>query len=204
VDSVTETLAIAAAVAFAAALVVLVRTHFLATGRDPVRDAVSDYGVGPHHRNYRVMVVLLGLGGGLLTAGLARAGHAGNVGLAWLAAYSAARLAIAGFMTDLPGRPVTAEGRIHAFLAAVAFTSIAFASSDITAALSDEAGWEGHIHGALHLIARLVAITALATLVAVLVPTLRARVFGLVERLLYVAAFAWLFTASIHLAVLSG
>ena len=200
----TEALAIAAAVSFAAALVVLVRLHFLPTRRDPVRDAVSDYGVGPHHRNYRVMVVLLGLGGGLLTAALARAGHAGNVGLAWLAAYSASRLAISGFMTDLPGQRVTAEGRIHAFLAAVAFTSIAFATSNITAALADETGWEGHIHGVLHVFARLVAVTAVGTLVAFLVPVLRARAFGFVERLLYAASFAWLLTASIHLAVLFG
>jgi hypothetical protein len=203
-DALTEVLGIAAAVAFVAALVVLVRTHFLPTGRDPVRDAVSDYGVGRHHRHYRVMVVLLGLGGGLLTAGLARAGHAGNVGLAWLAAYSASRLAISGFMTDLPGHRVTGEGRIHAFLAAVAFTSIAFASSNITGALSDEAGWEGHIHGVLHLFARLVAVTAVGTLASFLVPVARERVFGFVERLLYAASFAWLLTAGIHLAVLAG
>src|SRR4051794_22657506 len=200
----TEALAIAASVCFTGALVVLVRLHFVRTRLDPVRDAVSDYGVGEYHRHYQALVVLLGVGGALLTAGLARAGEAGNVGLAWLATYSASRIAIAGFMTDLPGRRVTGEGRIHAFLAAVAFTSIAFASSNITAALSDETGWEGHIHGVLHLFARLVAVTAIATLVAYLVPALRARVFGVVERCLYAASFAWLLTMSIHLAVLTG
>ncbi len=200
----TAALAIAAAVAFAAALVVLVRTHLLPTGRDPVRDAVSDYGVGPHHINYRVMVVLLGVGAALLTIGLARDGEAENAGLAWLAAYAASRVAIAGFMTDLPDQPVTATGRIHAFLAAVAFTSIAFGAIDLTDALADAPGWDGGVHDPLRVLSRVVAITAVATLISAVVPALHARLFGLVERLLYAAAFAWLLLTSIHLAVMAG
>ena len=44
------------------------------------------------------------------------------------------------------------------------------------------------------------SVTAIATLVCAVVPPLRHRVFGGVERLLYVASFAWLLTVSIHLA----
>lgn len=199
-DTGTEALAIASAAAFAAALGVLVAGHAAPTGRAPMRDAVSDYGVGPQHLLYRAMVVLLGLGAALLVAALARFGGAGNVDLAWLAAYSASRLAIAFFMTDLPGRRVTTEGRIHAFLAAAAFTSIAFATADLTGALADVAGWGGQVHGWLHFLARAVAVTAIGTLIAYFVPFLRERAFGAVERLLYAASFGWLLLASIHLA----
>ena len=47
-------------------------------------------------------------------------------------------------------------------------------------------------------------VTALLTLVAYLVPAIRERAFGVVERCLYVASLAWLLTTSIHLAVLAA
>lgn len=200
----TEVLAIGAGACFIAAVLVLVRAHFLPTGYDPVRDAVSDYGVGPYHRYYRAMVVLLGLGAALLVVALARDTEAENLGLAFLGAYAAARLGIASFMTDLPGTPVTQAGRVHLVLAAVAFTAIAFGATDVTGAIDGSPGWSGDVASALRFEARAVALTAVLTLVCFLVPLARERVFGLVERLLYVASVAWLVTASLHLATLAG
>lgn len=200
----TEVLAIGAGACFIAAVLVLVRAHFLPTGYDPVRDAVSDYGVGAYHRYYRAMVVLLGLGAALLVVALARDTEADNLGLAFLGAYAAARLGIASFMTDLPGTPVTQAGRVHIVLAAVAFTAIAFGATDVTGAIDGSPGWSGDVASALRFEARAVALTAVLTLVCFLVPLARERVFGLVERLLYVASVAWLVTASLHLATLAG
>src|SRR3954452_6939304 len=131
-DSAVEVLGIAAAACFAAAGLVLLALHILPTGRAPLSEAVSDYGVGTYHRHYRAMVVLLGAGAGLLVAGLAREGSAEEGALAFLAAFAAARMAIAFFMTDLPGSPPTTKGRIHVVLAAIAFTTIAFGSLDAT------------------------------------------------------------------------
>jgi hypothetical membrane protein len=200
----TEVLAIAATACFIAATLVLLRAHLLPTGHHPQRDAVSDYGVGPYHRYYRAMVVLLGLGAGLLAAGLARDSEAGTVGLAFLGAYALARLAIAFFMTDLPGEAVTTAGRIHVVLAAIAFTSIAFATTDLTSSLEGSPGWSGDVSGALRFESKAIVVTAVLTLVCFLAPAARERVFGLIERLLYAASLAWLLTASIHLAVLAG
>ena len=45
-----------------AAGVILVALHFLPTGLDPIRYAVSDYGWSPYHFGYRAMVVLQGVG----------------------------------------------------------------------------------------------------------------------------------------------
>lgn len=200
----TEILAIGAAACFIAALLVFVRAHLLPTGYDAMRDAVSDYGVGAYHRYYRAMVLLLGVGTALLVIALARDTQAEDLGLAFLGAYAAARLGIAFFVTDLPGTPVTPAGRLHIVLAAIAFTAIAFGAADVTGAIDGSPGWTGDVAGMLRFEARAVAVTAALTLVCFLVPVARERVFGLVERLLYVASVAWLVTASIHLATLAG
>lgn len=200
----TEILAIGAAACFIAAVLVLVRAHLLPTGYDAMRDAISDYGVGAYHRYYRAMMLLLGLGTALLVIALARDTEAQNLGLAFLGAYAAARLGIAFFMTDLPGTPVTSAGRVHVVLAAVAFTAIAFGAADVTGAIDGSPGWSGGVAGVLRFESKAVGLTAALTLVCFLVPLARQRVFGLVERMLYVASAAWLITASIHLATLAG
>ena len=200
----TEVLAIGAAACFIAAVLMLVRAHFLPTGYDPLRDAVSDYGVGAYHRYYRAMVLLLGVGATLLTIALARDTEAENLGLAFLGAYAAARFGIAFFMTDLPGTPATPAGRVHVVLAAVAFTAIAFGAVDVTNAIDGSPGWSGGVAGALRFESQAVVVTAVLTLAGFLVPVARERVFGLVERLLYVASLAWLLTVSIHLATLAA
>lgn len=198
----SQILSIGATACFIASALVLLRAHMLPTGLHWQIDAVSDYGAGAHHRYYRAMVLLLGAGGGLLLAALARDTQAGNVGLAFLGAYAAARLAIAFFMTDLPGRPPTPEGRVHLVLASIAFTSIAFASVDVTSALTDTPGWTGGVGGWLRFQASAVVVTAVLTLAAYVIPAARERVFGLVERCLYVASLAWLITTALHLATL--
>ena len=200
----TEVLAIGATACFIASALVLVRVHLLPTGLHPLRAAVSDYGVGAHHRYYRAMVLLLGTGAALLVVALARDSETSDLGLAYLGVYALARLAIAGFMTDLPGAPVTTAGRIHVVLAAAAFTAIAFGTTDVSTALEFSPGWVGGAADALRFEARAVVVTAVLTLAGFLVPVARERVFGLVERMLYAASLAWLLTASIHLAVLAG
>ena len=203
--SATEILAIVASACFVAAGLVLVRLHTLPTGLDWRADAVSDYGAGGYHIYYRAMVVLFGVGAGLLVAALARGTEAGNVGLAFLGAFAGARIAIAFFMTDPAGRPATNEGKVHLVLAAVAFTSIAFGAAHLTSDLVDLPGWsDGGVEGWLRFEGSAVVVTALGTLVAFLVPAVRERFFGIVERCLYVATLAWLLTVSIHLAVLVG
>jgi hypothetical protein len=179
---------VAALACFAVASALLVRLHLRPTRLNPVRDAVSDYGTTPFHRDYRAMVVALGVGALLLAAGLARRTDAGT--LFWLWAYGASRIAIAAFMTDRDPPPFTPEGRIHWLLAAVAFSSIAFGATDIR--------WDGD-PAVLRTLGYAVAATAIATLLTRLVPPARAA-FGLAERLLYVTSIAWLAIAALDLA----
>ena len=188
-----------AAAAIVAATGALVRLHTLATGRRPVRDAVSDYGAGRHRGFYRAMVVALGAGALLLAGGLARATDVATGGLVWLAVYGVARIAIAFYPTDLPGAPATVTGRIHLALAAAAFTSIAFAAAKVGGDLAGEPGWHG-IGTVLQLLGIVVAACAAATLAAAVAPRAR-RAFGAVERALYATSMAWLLVTAVALVV---
>jgi hypothetical protein len=180
-------LSLVALVLVLAAALVLVRLHTLPTGISPTRDAVSDYGATTFHIYYRAMVVLLGAGAGFLAIALHNNGDVSSAGRVWLWVFALSRIAIAGFMTVRPGRRVTLEARIHLVLAAVAFTSIAFAAPNIS----------GDLELAQPL-ATLVIVCAVATLLARIVPRL-AGVFGVVERALYAAFLSWLVVVAISL-----
>jgi hypothetical protein len=184
----TSTLAFSAMVLVLAAALILVRLHTLPTGLDPRRDAVSDYGATLFHPYYRVMVVMLGAGAACLALALHRSGDVRTSGLVWLWIFAASRILIAGFMTVRPGRPITLEAQIHWLLAAAAFTSIAFAALTISADL--DVG---------RTLAAVIIASAVATLVTRAVAPLR-FVFGLVERILYVAFLAWLVVVASSLA----
>ena len=78
--------------------VILIALHFLPTGLDPIRYAVSDYGWTAYHVGYRAMVVLQGVGAILIAVGLGQETDAQALG--WLYVYGAVRALISGFMTD--------------------------------------------------------------------------------------------------------
>jgi len=61
---------------------VLVVLHFLPTGLDPIRWAVSDYGWTAYHLGYRAMVLLQGAGAILIAVGLGQETDAQALG--WL------------------------------------------------------------------------------------------------------------------------
>jgi len=195
----TIALSALAALAVAVGAAALLRAHLAPTGYSPIRDAVSDYGVGSSSRSYyRVLVVGLGVGALLFAAALWHYG--GTSGVLWLAAFAVARLAIAYFPTDLPDGRSTATGRVHRFLAIAAFATIAFAAPLVSNSLAEHHVWQG-LGGTLRLLANLVSFAAIATLFVGVVPNLRRRIFGLVERAFYAAAIAWLLVGAIGLAV---
>ena len=78
--------------------VILIALHFLPTGLNPIRYAVSDYGWTSYHLGYRAMVVLQGVGAILIALGLAQQTDAKSLG--WLYVYGVVRVLISRFMTD--------------------------------------------------------------------------------------------------------
>ena len=164
--------------------VILVALHFLPTGLDPIRYAVSDYGWTSYQLGYRAMVVLQGVGAILIAAGLGQQTDAQSLG--WLYVYGVVRVLVSGFMTDREPeslRSLTRTGRIHVLLAGTAFASIAVAASHID--------WTGK-PAVLGPLGWLVTATAIATGTALVVPQIRRVALGLIERTHYVAAITWL------------
>ena len=164
--------------------VILIALHFLPTGLDPIRYAVSDYGWTAYHVGYRAMVVLQGVGAILIAVGLGQETDAQALG--WLYVYGAVRALISGFMTDREPadlRSLTWPGRIHMLLAGTAFASIAVAASHLD--------WTGE-PGYLGPLGWLVTATAIATGTALVVPPIRRVALGLIERAHYAAAITWL------------
>ncbi len=175
----------------AASAVILVALHFVPTGLDPIRYAVSDYGWTSYHLGYRTMVVLQGLGAILIAAGLGQETDVSSLG--WLYVYGVVRLLISGFMTDREPaglRSLSWPGRIHMLLAGTAFASIAVAASHV-----DWAGKPDYL-GPL---GWLVTATAIATGTALVVPPIRKVALGLIERAHYAAAITWLIAVAISI-----
>ena len=164
--------------------VILIALHFLPTGLDPIRYAVSDYGWTAYHVGYRAMVVLQGVGAILIAVGLGQETDAQALG--WLYVYGAVRALISGFMTDREPEgmfSLTRTGRIHVLLAGTAFASIAVAASHLD--------WSGK-PDVLAPLGWLVTATAIGTATALVVKPIRRAALGLIERLFYAASIVWL------------
>ena len=190
-------LAAFALIALATAVTCLVRLHQLAPEVAPARDAVSDYGAGPHAGWYRTQVVSVGLAAAAIGLGL-RAAGLGAGGVVWLYLFAAARVLIAGFPVDLPGSERTRTGVAHNLLATTAFASIAVAASTISADLVGDPTWR--FDGSwFQWLGSLVVLAAVALAAAWVVPGLRRSAFGAVERCWYAATIAWLGLSAIGL-----
>lgn len=194
----TGLLAAAAALAVVVAAALVVTLHILPTGLKPTRDAVSQYGRTRFARLYRAQVIASGMSGLLLVIALRGAGIQQPLPLAALAAYAAARLAIAWNPMDLPDEVPTSAGRNHVLLALVAFAGLAIASVPISDTLHRVA--TVGLSDILTPVAIAVPITAVLMVGLPNLPGLRER-FGTFERIFYAAAFAWLFLAAVTLAL---
>lgn len=168
----------------AASGAILIALHFLPTGLDPIRYAVSDYGWTAYHLGYRAMVVLQGAGAILIAVALGQETDAQALG--WLYVYGVVRILISRFMTDREPEgmlSLTRTGRIHMLLAGTAFAAIAVAASHLD--------WTGK-PDVLGPLGWLVTATAIATATALVVEPIRRAALGLIERLFYAASIVWL------------
>ncbi len=182
------TFALVGMICVATSGIILVGLHFLSTGLNPIRYAVSDYGWTPYHVGYRTMVVLQGVGAILIAVGLGIKTDVTSLG--WLYVYGVVRLLISGFMTDREPeslRSLTRSGRIHILLAGTAFASIAVAASHLD--------WTGR-PAVLGPLGWVVSATAIATAIAIAVPPIRRVALGLIERTHYASAITWLIVVS--------
>jgi hypothetical protein len=180
-------------------LVVLALLHVLPTGYNPVRDAISDYGVGRYRAYFAAQ---------LFAGALARAGVA--LALAQLHPYvptfvvgallvnAAARVVMPAFPTDQSGgRFKTVKGTIHMILAIVAFAAVAAAATGLSGLLSHYHDWHS-IRTLIETLGWIVLVGAVATAVALVGPQLK-KIFGLIERVFTLSVIIWLYVISINL-----
>lgn len=195
----TQMIATFILVLVAASVVSLVSVHFLDRGVNPVRDAVSDYGARDHAWFYRLTAIWLGFAGLLTAVMFADAIFPKPTSaILTLLIFAATRWAITIFPTDLEDEEETSVGRSHIVLAVVAFASIAIAAVSFSLDVGDDPFWDSS-SGILWALAALLGITAIGTGVA---RAAASQYFGLIERLLYVAMFAWI--SAVALIVLTS
>lgn len=182
---------ISSAIFSAAAASLIVRLGLLARlhttrARNPIRDAVSDYGVGATRQLFKWMGLAATAGWWLLALGT-WIGYPGwsDRGFAFVAfvVIGATTAAMRFFPTDLVGAPRTGRGMIHYVLAITQFALAFSLMGNVTRLLGDP------VSGFL----RWIALISLVGLCVCLIPRLRRTlpVFGLFERvfLISVACF---------------
>jgi hypothetical membrane protein len=179
----TTTAAVLSLGCTAGCIACLAYLHVAATRYSPVRNAVSEYGVGRYAPLYSTQAALMGAAALWLAVAL-RQPHRVVV---LLILFAIARISIGWFPTDVIGsRERTGRGAVHLVLAAVAFVTLPWAAVELTRSEGGEP-WLGRI------------LVVLAVLTAVALRTQLRPWFGLVERALYVGMLAWLILVAVRL-----
>jgi len=199
-----ETFSIVAVVATAAQTAALLVLHVLPTGYNPLRDAVSDYGIGRYRAWFWAQAVAGAVAGLALAIALAETTPAvPSLVVVMLLVSVVARLMIPVFPTDQGGsRFQTLPGTIHMILAIVIFASLIVAASKLAGTLEHEAAWQG-VKGWITTLPWVMTGSAIGVLVGLRAPRLK-LIVGLIERLFYVSSIAWFFIVSVELARIAG
>jgi hypothetical protein len=167
--------------------------HVLPTGYNPIRNAVSDYGVGKYRVWHRTAVLSLAAAGyALAIASTSSVKPQSDVVIGFLLVFAISRTIIPFFPTDIEGQTLTTRGRIHWALAIISFASLAFATGFYKGTILDDAvGW--------------VVVVAAGLLIASLVLHRRRKieVLGLFERVFYFFMICWLLLTGIELVLLA-
>ncbi|BCY06993.1 DUF998 domain-containing protein [Actinoplanes sp. L3-i22] len=194
-------LAVIAAVLLLAYFAIFVALHVRRTEYDLVRDAVSDYGVGPTAGLFRLAVIANSLGVLALTGALADGlgqGPFAAVDYMFLLLIPVTRLAMALFPTDLEGSRPTMTGRIHLVLAIASFTFVYLAIADLTGPLRS---FTPDSLGIFLVVLRWTAAVALLGVVVTLLARPLRGIFGLAERIYLLSTNLWFLAVALWLAI---
>jgi hypothetical protein len=188
-----------AMIAVSAQLAILVALHVLPTKYDPVRDAISDYGVGDYHRYFWAQLAAGALA--FISVAVALTGlhpYVPTLVVVLLFTNATARFLMPAFPTDQSGnRFETVKGTIHMLLAVVAFGAVAAAATDLGGLFSHYPAW----HSAKTLLVTVgwvVLAGAVACAIGLVGPRLK-NIFGLIERFFTLSVIVWIYLISIEL-----
>jgi hypothetical protein len=194
-----DTFSVIALLAVSAQLALLVALHVLPTKYNPVRDAISDYGVGDYRSWFWAQLAAGALA--CTSVAIALTGlhpYVPTVVVALLFANAGARLLMPAFPTDQSGnRFETVKGTIHMVLAVVAFGAVAAAATGLGGLFSHYPAW----HSAKSLLVPVgwvVLAGAVACALGLVGPRLK-PIFGLIERFFTLSVIVWIYLMSIEI-----
>jgi hypothetical protein len=193
-----QTAAGVATACYVAALMLLISLHVVERQRDPLRDAVSDYGTGKANWLFRIYGALGIVGAAALCrAMLDYPGAAFPRAAVWcLGALAVLRLGVFAFKADAGSFGRTRQGIVHLVFAVVTFTlAYEVVSFGNATALAITAGPVNAGFAALGWIVPASLALVVATMV---VPGLRAF-FGLAERAFLVSTLLWFLLLAVRL-----
>ncbi len=178
--------------------VVVVVLHLLRPDTNPVRQAVSNYAVGPYGLLMTSAFFALALGMFALSLGLARnmmPTRRELVGTLLLYVASAGMVVVGIFPGDVnvPHPPATVTGLIHWLAAGVSFLSIMIAAFLLSHCFKEDERWQS-----FHRLALVLAITAVVALVVYGILVLLAWV-GIGERIYITMSLLWLLLTAVRL-----
>jgi hypothetical membrane protein len=164
--------------------------HLLPTGYNPLKNAVSDYGVGKYRIWHRIAVLSLAAAGfsmAVTSSGTAKPESSLVIGL--FVVFAVARAVIPFFPTDIEGQTFTTRGRVHWALAIITFASFGFA-----AGFYEGTGLDNAIGT--------VVVAAVCLLLVSLLPRFR-KALPLLERVFYLLMICWFLITGIELILLA-
>ncbi len=181
------TVALVGAVSCLVLIVALVAIHLMPTALSPIADPVSAYALTRARAGYALAAVAAAVTGGACALLMTSfPGTRAAVLLLWI--FSGARLIIPLFPMDPAGAARTGRGRMHNLLAITAFATVT-AAAFVAAGPLAAAGRTGLAAGTT-VAAIVMAIGSVGVIAASASPSVR-RVFGLVERLIYLGFVGW-------------
>ena len=188
-----------ALMALSAQVAILVALHVLPTKYDPVRDAISDYGVGDYRRYFWAQLAAGALA--CTCVAVAMTGlhpYVPTVVVVLLLANAVARLLMPAFPTDQSGnRFETVRGTIHMLLAIIAFGAVAAAATGLGGLFSHYPVWHS-AKSLLETVGWVVLAGAVACALGIVGPRLK-PVFGFIERFFTLSVIVWIYVISIEL-----
>jgi hypothetical protein len=182
-------------------LTIFCALHFLPTGYNPIRHAVSDYAVGRYGFLFRIGLWSSSIGVLTLAVGLALAVGSPPLAsrdLVFLGLIALTRIAMSLFPTDIEGKHLTRTGILHYIFAILAFTFTYMAISNMTPVLGTLNSWQQAQKPLMWL-----AWAVLPELILVIITMFRPlrHIFGLFERLFLLTTNVWLILVALLLLV---
>lgn len=193
-------LASIAVLGFAYLAVTLAALHLLRTDYDPVRQFMSDYGIGEYSMLANASFAVLGVATLSLAAGLLRTvAPEARIAAALLAVAGASTFIIAIFPIDLEGEPHTASGDVHQLAHAIQIWTITATSVVMAWYAGEDDRWRAFHRLGVILAVAIVALLAVHTTVAQVWPEFK----GASQRSLALPVVSWLLLMAITVMVVA-